>query len=244
MPREEAGVTVPVDAGDRGSRGAARRARRLGGAAGAAAPAAEPCKDLKQAQARAVLGQSAKLAEKQVVRQRVCTVKAGGSVALTVRSDSATDFDWVVAGLKENPANVKQLKTISVGDKGYSYDRYDVVNGKPTFIAACALLQGRRADLLARGAGAETAHARQASDARTRCRQRGPQERVDAEETRGRRAFGGSVSRRAKDRGSALGIAPDAVFRDSARWAAASHVAELDDQFIVSGASRPDPSFK
>ena len=104
------------------------------GAAGAAAPAAEPCKDLKQAQARAVLGQSAKLAEKQVVRQRVCTVKAGGSVALTVRSDSATDFDWVVAGLKENPANVKQLKPISVGDKGYSYDRYDVVNGKPTFM--------------------------------------------------------------------------------------------------------------
>ena len=105
----------------------------LAGSAGAAAPAAEPCKDLKQAQARAVLGQSAKLAEKQVVRQRVCTVKAGGSVALTVRSDSATDFDWVVAGLKENPANVKQLKTISVGDKGYSYDRYDVVNGKPAF---------------------------------------------------------------------------------------------------------------
>ena len=59
----------------------------LAGSAGAAAPAAEPCKDLKQAQARAVLGQSAKLAEKQVVRQRVCTVKAGGSVALTVRSD-------------------------------------------------------------------------------------------------------------------------------------------------------------
>jgi len=105
----------------------------LVGSAGAAAPTPEPCKDLKLAQARAVLGQSAKLAEKQVVRQRVCTVKAGGSVALTVRSDSAIDFDWVVAGLKENPADVKQLKPISVGDKGYSYDRYSVVNGKPAF---------------------------------------------------------------------------------------------------------------
>ena len=101
--------------------------------AGAAPTPAEPCKDLKQAQARAVLGQSAKLTEKQVVRERVCTVKAGGSVALTVRSDSATDFDWVVAGLKENPAYVKQVKPSSVGDKGYSYDRYALVGGKPTF---------------------------------------------------------------------------------------------------------------
>jgi hypothetical protein len=103
------------------------------GSAGAAPAPAEPCKDLKQAQARTVLGQSAKLAEKQVVRQRVCTVKAGGSVALTVRSDSATDFDWVVAGLKENPAYVKQLKAVSLGDKGYSYDRYALVGGKSTF---------------------------------------------------------------------------------------------------------------
>ena len=65
--------------------------------------------------------------------------------------------------------------------------------------------------------------------------------RPSAEPPAGGGLCGGSVSRCAKDRGSALGIAPDAVFRDSARWAAASHVAELDDQFIVCGASRPIP---
>ena len=104
----------------------------IAGSAGAAAPA-EPCRDLKLAQARAVLGSSAALSEKEVRRERVCSVKYGGSVGVTVRSERATDFDWVVAGLQEEPAYVKQLKTVSLGDKGYSYDRYALVNGKPAF---------------------------------------------------------------------------------------------------------------
>ena len=103
------------------------------GSARAATPAVEPCQDLKLAQARAVLGSTASLAQKQVRRERVCSVKYGGSVGVTVRSEPAGDFDWVVAGLKAEPAYVKQLKTVSLGDKGYSYDRYALVNGKPTF---------------------------------------------------------------------------------------------------------------
>ena len=106
----------------------------LASSAGAAAPAAEPCKDLKLAQARAVLGPSAAAAEKQVRRERVCTVKAGGTLAATVRSQPSGDFDWVVRGLQADPYYVKQLKTVSLGEKGYSYDRYAVVNGKPTFL--------------------------------------------------------------------------------------------------------------
>jgi hypothetical protein len=102
------------------------------GSAGAATPTAESCKDLKVAQARAVLGASATLAEKESPRQRVCSVKYGGSVGVTVRSEPSTDFAWVVAGLKEEPVYVKQLKKVSLGTEGYSYDRYTIVNGKPT----------------------------------------------------------------------------------------------------------------
>ncbi len=103
------------------------------GSASAATPTAEPCTDLKVAQARAVLGATATLAEKASPRERVCSVKYGGSVGVTVRSERSTDFDWVVAGLKEEPVYVKKLKKLSLGDQGYSYDRYAVVNGKPTF---------------------------------------------------------------------------------------------------------------
>ena len=52
---------------------------------------------------------------------------------MTVRSEPSADFDWVVAGLKEEPVYVKQLKKVSLGNKGYSYDRYAIVNGKPAF---------------------------------------------------------------------------------------------------------------
>ena len=104
------------------------------GAARAATPAVEACKDLKVAQARAVLGASATLAEKATPRRRVCSVKYGGSVGVTVRSESSDEFGWMVAGLTEEPVYVKQLKKVSLGDQGYSYDRYAVVNGKPTFI--------------------------------------------------------------------------------------------------------------
>ena len=99
----------------------------------ASAAAVEPCKDLKLAQARAVLGQSAALSQKQVIRERVCSVKYGGSPGATVRSESATDFDYTVAGLKDAPEYVKKLKAVSLGAKGYSYDRYAIVNGKSTF---------------------------------------------------------------------------------------------------------------
>ncbi len=102
------------------------------GPANAAAPA-DACKDLKLAQARAALGASATTAEKVSFGKRTCTVKYGGSVGLTVRSEAATDFDWVVAGLQEEPAYVKQLKPVSIGDKGYSYDRYANLSGKPQF---------------------------------------------------------------------------------------------------------------
>ena len=50
-----------------------------------------------------------------------------------MRSQSATDFDWVVTGLQEEPAYVKQLKSVALGDKGYSYDRYANVSGTPSF---------------------------------------------------------------------------------------------------------------
>ena len=82
---------------------------------------------------RAVLGASAALSQKQVLRERVCSVKYGGSIGVTVRSERATDFDWTVAGLKDETVYVKQLKAVSLGDAGYSYDRYAIVNGKPTF---------------------------------------------------------------------------------------------------------------
>lgn len=104
------------------------------GPAGATPAAAEPCKDLKVAQARAVLGASARTAEKAAFGERVCTVKYGGAAGLTVRSESAADFDWVVAGLQEEPAYVKQLKSVALGDKGYSFDKYANLSGKPTFV--------------------------------------------------------------------------------------------------------------
>jgi len=50
-----------------------------------------------------------------------------------VRSQPSGDFDWVVHGLEADPYYVKQLRTVALGDKGYSYDRYSVVNGKPAF---------------------------------------------------------------------------------------------------------------
>ena len=103
------------------------------GSAGATTAAAEPCKDLKLAQARAVLGASAAAAEKDAFGKRTCTVKYGGSVGLTVRSQSASDFDYFVAGLEEEPAYVKKLKSVALGDKGYSYDRYANVSGPPRF---------------------------------------------------------------------------------------------------------------
>ncbi len=101
------------------------------GSAGAATPTPGSCTDLKVAQARAVLGATATLAEKESPRQRICSVKYGGSVGVTVRSEPSADFDWVVAGLKEEPVYVKQLKKVSLGNQGYSYDRYAIVNGKP-----------------------------------------------------------------------------------------------------------------
>jgi hypothetical protein len=103
------------------------------GPARATAAPAEPCKDLKVAQAKAVLGASARLAEKVAFGERVCTVRYGGATGLTVRSESASDFDWVVAGLQEEPAYVKQLKPVALGDKGYSYDTYANVGGTPRF---------------------------------------------------------------------------------------------------------------
>lgn len=128
LPSREKGVTV------QSMRGMAAMVMVLGlgvGSASAATPAAESCKDLKVAQARAVLGASATLAEKESPRQRVCSVKYGGSVGVTVRSEPSADFTWVVAGLKEEPVYVKQLKKVSLGNEGYSYDRYTIVNGKP-----------------------------------------------------------------------------------------------------------------
>jgi len=112
-------------------------------AGGATAAAVEPCRDLKLAQARAVLGQSAALAQKQVLRERVCSVKYGGSAGVTVRSESAKDFDWTVAGLKDAPEYVKQLKDVSLGAKGYSYDRYAIVNGKSTFTSRVLFFRAR-----------------------------------------------------------------------------------------------------
>ncbi len=103
------------------------------GSAGATSAAVEPCKDLKVAQARGVLGSSARVAEKTAFGERVCTVRYGGSVGLTVRSESASDFDWVVAGLQEEPAYVKQLKSVAIGDKGYSYDKYANLGGTTRF---------------------------------------------------------------------------------------------------------------
>ena len=103
------------------------------GSAGATSAAVEPCKDLKVAQAKTVLGPSARVAEKVAFGERVCTVRYGGAVGLTVRSESAADFDWVVAGLQEEPAFVKQLKAVALGDKGYSFDKYANLSGTPTF---------------------------------------------------------------------------------------------------------------
>ena len=96
----------------------------VGLSAPAAAAPAEPCADLKLAQARAVLGPTAKLSQKQVVRKVVCTVKVGGAIAATVRSQSAMDFDYVVRGLKDEKVYVKQFKAVSLGSPGYSYDLY------------------------------------------------------------------------------------------------------------------------
>ena len=50
-----------------------------------------------------------------------------------MRSESAADFDWVVAGLEEEPAFVKHLKQVALGDKGYSFDKYANLGGTPTF---------------------------------------------------------------------------------------------------------------
>ena len=94
------------------------------GSSPATAAPAEPCADVKVAQARSVLGPSAVLSQKQVVRERVCTAKVGGATAATVRSRSALDFDWVVRGLMDERVYVKQLKSVALGEKGYSYDRY------------------------------------------------------------------------------------------------------------------------
>ncbi len=130
MRRGQVRVTVA------GMRGIVAFALMLGFAVvsmGATSAAVEPCTDLKLAQARAVLGQSAALSQKQVIRERICSVKYGGSAGATVRSESARDFDWTVAGLKDAPEYVKQLKTVSLGAKGYSYDRYAIVNGKSRF---------------------------------------------------------------------------------------------------------------
>ena len=104
----------------------------VGSSAAAAAPA-ESCRDLKLAQARSALGPTAKLAQKEAFGKRTCTAKVGAAVAATVRSESANDFDWVVAGLQEEPAYVKQLKQVAIGDKGYSYDRWANVGGTPRF---------------------------------------------------------------------------------------------------------------
>ena len=93
------------------------------GRATAAAPK-EPCKDLKLAQASAVLGPTVKLSEKKVIRERVCTAKVGGAVAATVRSQTATDYDYVVTGLKNEKVLVKGLRTVSLGSGGYGYDLY------------------------------------------------------------------------------------------------------------------------
>ena len=90
----------------------------------ASAAPAEPCTYLKLKQARAVLGQSATLSQKQVVRKVLCTAKVGGAVAATVRSQSGLDFDYVVRGLKDEKVYVKQFKAVSLGSGGYSYDLY------------------------------------------------------------------------------------------------------------------------
>lgn len=103
------------------------------GSARASGAAAEPCKDIRVAQAKAVLGATVRLAEKTAFGERVCTVRYGGAAGLTVRSESAADFDWVVAGLQEEPAYVKQLKSVALGDKGYSFDKYANVGGTPRF---------------------------------------------------------------------------------------------------------------
>ena len=132
------------------------------GSAGATSAAAEPCKDLKVAQAKTVLGASARVAEKVAFGERVCTVRYGGAVGMTVRSEAAADFDWVVAGLQEEPAYVKQLKSVALGDKGYSFDKYANLSGTPTFVPAGALLPGRREDVLGRGRRAPAAAGGQA----------------------------------------------------------------------------------
>jgi hypothetical protein len=115
----------------------------LGLLAGAAkAPAAapkEPCSDVKLAQARAVLGTTATLAQKKVIRETICTAKVGGSVAATIRSQSAKDFDYVVAGLKDEKVYIKQLKQVSLGSRGFAYDLY--AGSPPSFSQRVLLFQ-------------------------------------------------------------------------------------------------------
>jgi hypothetical protein len=113
----------------------------VAGAARATAAPAEPCTDLKLAQAQSVLGPSAKLSEKKVVRERVCTVKVGGSVAATVRSEFGGDYDYVVTGLKNEKAYVKQLKPASIGKGGYSYDLY--AGAPPSFSQRVLLFRAK-----------------------------------------------------------------------------------------------------
>jgi hypothetical protein len=104
----------------------------------AAAPA-EPCSDVKLAQARSVLGPTATLSQKKVIRETICTAKVGGSVAATVRSQSAKDFDYFVAGLKDEKVYVKQLKPVSLGSRGYGYDLY--AGSPPSFTQRVLLFQ-------------------------------------------------------------------------------------------------------
>jgi hypothetical protein len=110
-----------------------------GAATATAAAPKEPCSDIKVAQARAVLGPTASLSQKKVIRETICTAKVGGSVAATIRSQSSKDFDYVVAGLKDEKVYVKGLKQVSLGGKGYAYDLY--AGSPPAFTQRVLLFQ-------------------------------------------------------------------------------------------------------
>jgi hypothetical protein len=111
----------------------------LAGTTQATAAPAEPCRDVKLAQARAVLGQTATLSQKKVIRETICTAKVGGSVAASIRSQSAKDFEYYVAGLKDEKVYVKQLKQVSLGSRGYGYDLY--AGNPPSFTQRVLLFQ-------------------------------------------------------------------------------------------------------
>ena len=110
-----------------------------GTASATAAAPPEKCIDLKLAQAKTVLGPTVTLSQKKVIRETICTAKAGGAVVATIRSQTNKDFEYVVKGLTDEKVYVKGLKKVSLGSKGYGYDLY--AGSPPAFTQRVLLFQ-------------------------------------------------------------------------------------------------------